>query len=54
MNVDPSKGIGRALFSALTQFAETLRPSGTGVRQTDSARILRNGIPGWKVRGVCA
>ena len=53
MNVDPSKGLGRALFSALTQLSGELRASGAGIRQRDSARILRNGLSGWEVCRVC-
>ena len=54
MNVDPSKGIGRALFSALTPVGADVKPPGTGIGQADPVGFLRNGLPGWKVGRVCA
>jgi hypothetical protein len=41
MNVDPSKGIGRALFAALTQFAER-----SGHQELASAKLILLGFSG--------
>ena len=41
MNVDPSKGIGRALFSALTQFAQSSRHA-----ELASAKVILLGFSG--------
>jgi dienelactone hydrolase len=41
MNMDPSKGLGRALFSALDQFAYT-----TGHRELSSAKLIYLGFSG--------
>ena len=41
MNVDPSKGIGRALFSALTQLAQT-----SGHPELASAKLILLGFSG--------
>jgi hypothetical protein len=45
MNVDPSKGIGRALFAALSQLAQSLGPPIAGVGQADPAWLLRRRFP---------